>query len=131
MIDPGLYVLLLIFSGSHGMLILHVCVNLITIPSRIFIKIGLAVGSTSLTGVPGNTKYPLAPSSATAISTAIFIGPVLKQVAALGKSSKLLSEIIFFHACVYKYVLALEGNQTAAHRETETLVRPRTTGALI
>ena len=73
---------LVALSGSHGMLILHVCVDLMTPASGRQIEIGFFVGWMSMTGVPGKTKCPVAPASAIAISTAIFILPVLKHVAA-------------------------------------------------
>ena len=85
-------------SGSYGMLFLHVCVDVITLPSGRLIKIGFNIGSTSITGVPGSTKCLVAPSSATAMSTAIFILPVLKQVSALGKLFKLFAKIVCLHA---------------------------------
>ena len=96
--SPGTMCALVALSGSHGMLILHVCVDFITLPSGRLIGMGIDVGSISITEVPGSTKCPVAPASATAISTAISILPVLKQVSALGKSLKLLAKIVFFHA---------------------------------
>ena len=79
------------------MLVLHVCIDFTTLPSGRLIEIRLDVGSMSITGVPGSTKCPVVPASATAILTAIFILPVLNQVSALGKSFKLLAKIVSFH----------------------------------
>ena len=59
-------------SGSQGMFILHMCVNFTTLSSGRLVEIGLDDGSTFVTGVPGNTKCPMTPASATAISTAFF-----------------------------------------------------------
>ena len=70
----------------------------------------LVAGSTSITGVSGSTQYAVAPASATAISTAIFILHVLKHVAALGKLCKLLSNIVFFHASAHKSALVFNGS---------------------
>ena len=80
------------------MLILQVCVDFITLPSGRLIEMEFDVGRTSITGVPGSTKCPMAPASATAILTAVFIIPVLEQMSALGKSLKLLLKIVFLHA---------------------------------
>ena len=89
---------LVALSGRHGMFILHVCVDFITLPLGRLIEIGFDAGSMSITGVLGNTKWPVGPASATAILTAIFILHVLKQVSAFGKPLKLLVIIVFFHA---------------------------------
>ena len=90
--SPGTMCAVVALSGSHGMFILHVCIDFITLPSGRLIEIGLDVGSTSTTGVTGSTKCPVAPASATAILTAIHIRPVLKDFIALGKPLKLLAE---------------------------------------
>ena len=84
--NPGTICALVALSGNHVMFILHVCVDLITLLLGRLIEIGLDVGNTSITGVPGETKCPVAPASTTTILTAICILPVLKQVAALGKT---------------------------------------------
>ena len=91
--NPGTVFALVSLYVSHGMFVLHVCVDLITLPSGRFIEIGFDVGNNMpiTTGVPGRTKYHVAPVSATAISTSFFLLRVLKQVAALGKSQKKLS----------------------------------------
>ena len=65
--SPGTICALVVLSSSHGMFILHVCVDLITLLSGRFIEIGLGVGSKSTTGVPDNTKCPVVPASATTI----------------------------------------------------------------
>ena len=93
-VKPGTICTLVALSESHGMLILHVCVDLVILPSGGLIEIGLVVSNTLMTGVPDKAKYPEAPASITAISTAIFILPTLKQVAVLGKSRKLSSKIV-------------------------------------
>ena len=98
--NPGIICAFFALSSSYGMFILHVCVDFITLPSGRLIEIGLDVGSTPSTGVPGNTKFPVAPASATAIMTAIFILPVLKQVATLGNPLKLSAKYVFFHVFV-------------------------------
>ena len=122
---------LVALSGSHGMFILHVCVDIITLPSGRLIEIGLDVGSASITEVPGNKKYPMAPASDTAISIAIFILPVLKQVSALGKLPKLPSQIILVHASARKYMLVFDVIRTAARGESAILAMTRTSGALV
>ena len=76
--SPGTICALVDLSSSYGMFILHVCVDFITLPSGRLIEIGLDVGRTSITGVPGNAKFPVAPASATTISTTIFILTDLK-----------------------------------------------------
>ena len=67
-------------SGSHGMSSLHVCVDLITLPSGRLIDIGFVACLTSITGVPGSRKCTVAPVSAIASSTPILMRLVLKHV---------------------------------------------------
>ena len=52
---------------------LHVCVDLSLDPSGKLIEIGLLAGCTFVTGVPGRTKFPVAPASATASCLVIYI----------------------------------------------------------
>ena len=104
---------LVALSGSHGMLSLHVCVDYITLPSGRLMEIGPDIRRTSITGVPGSTKFPVASASATAISTAIFILPVLKQVPALGKSLKLSAKIVFFHESAHEQILVFARTRTS------------------
>ena len=84
--------------GSHGVLILHVCVDLITLQSGRFTEIGPDVGDTSMTGIPGKTNCHVAPATTTAIPTTIVNLRELTQVVALGQPHKLLSEIIISQA---------------------------------
>ena len=70
------------------------CVDLISLPSDRFTEIGLDVSNTSMTDVPGRTNFPAAPVSITSISAVILTLPVFKHAAALGRSCKVLSEIV-------------------------------------
>ena len=70
-----------------------------------------------MTGVPDKTKCTVAPASATAVSTAISILPMLKQVAALGKSRKLLPEIVLSQALAREEPVVSGGNQTLCHSD--------------
>jgi len=51
-------------------------------PGRLMMR-GVDIGWTHVIGVPGCTKYPVVPSYAIAISSAIFTLPVLNIVSAL------------------------------------------------
>ena len=66
--------------GSHGMSRFQVCVDVRQSPSGRFILRGFRASSMFVTGVPGRTKWPVAPASATAIFFAIFNCAVVKTV---------------------------------------------------
>ena len=57
--NPGTIYALVALSGSHGVFILHVCVDLIILSLGRFIEIGLDVGNISITGVSHETKRPV------------------------------------------------------------------------
>ena len=54
------------------------------------------------------------------MSTAFFILPVLKQVAALGKALKLSAKNVCFQASAQKYTLVSAGTQTAVRGKLVT-----------
>ena len=85
-------------SGSHGMFNLHVCVDCIVSPSGRLIINGFVAGLASITGAPGIMQRPVAPASAIAWSTAIFIELVLNTVSAFAFSFRFSICIIFVHA---------------------------------
>ena len=58
--------------GSHGMSSVQVCVDVRQSPSGRFIFSGCRDTFTFVTGVPGRTKWPVAPASVTAMFFATF-----------------------------------------------------------
>ena len=58
--------------GSHGISSVQVCVDVSQSPSGRFIFRGCCATFMFVTGVPGRTKWPVAPASATAMFLAIF-----------------------------------------------------------
>ena len=58
-------------SESHGKYIVQVCVDVSQSPSGRFILSGCRAIFMFVTGVPGKTKWPVAPASATAMFFAI------------------------------------------------------------
>jgi hypothetical protein len=82
---PGtIWALLRAFSGSQGTLRRHVCVDLIFSPSGRLMTRGVITGLMSVTGVPGNTKCPVAPASAITWSPAMLMTVVLYRVSCGG-----------------------------------------------
>ena len=77
---PGTMCTSFVSFGSHGMSGLQVCVDVRQSPSGRFILRGFRASLTFVTGVPGRTKCPVAPASATAMSFAIFNCEVVKTV---------------------------------------------------
>ena len=58
--------------GSHGMSSMHVCVDVRQSPSGRFIFSGCRAIFMFVTGVPGKTKWPVAPACASVMFFAIF-----------------------------------------------------------
>ena len=63
---PGTMWASVIWSGSHGMFKLHVCVDMIFLPFGNRIWIGLVAFLLLTTGAPSTRKWPVAPESETA-----------------------------------------------------------------
>ena len=100
---------------------LHVCIDLITLPSGRLIAIGLVASFTLMTGVPGSRKYPVAPASDIGSSTPILIRPVLKHVSAFGRPRKFCCTIVCSHAVDLLKILC----------EIRTLVPPSYYGGIV
>jgi len=77
--------------------LLDVWVDLTCSPSGRFIMSGDVVGLMLVTGVPGSTKCPVAPTSAMAMSMATFILLVLKIVSACSYCAMLRLWKVCFH----------------------------------
>ena len=69
---PGMMCASFASLGSHGMSSVQVCVDVRQYPSGRFILSGCRYIFMFVTGVPGKTKFPVAPASATAMFLAIF-----------------------------------------------------------
>ena len=80
-----------IMLGSHGISILHVCIDFIVFPFGKVTLIGNFAGRLFTTGTPSTRKCTVAPESEKAHCTACFSFGVLKLVAAIGRSLKLLA----------------------------------------
>ena len=63
-------------SGIPSISRSHVCIDLSLDLSGRFIEIGLSAGCNCFTGVPGRSKYPVAPTSAIASLCVIYISNV-------------------------------------------------------
>ena len=69
---PGMMCAYFASFGSHGMSSVQVCVDVRKSPSGSFILIRCRDIFMFVTGVPGKTKWPVAPASATAMFFAMF-----------------------------------------------------------
>ena len=69
--SPGTMCASVIWSGSHGMSRLHVCVDLMIFPFGSAMAIGLVAGLTFTAGEPLIKKRPVAPESESAHLTAL------------------------------------------------------------
>ncbi len=69
--------------GSQGIFNLHVCVETIFCPSGRLMTSGVVAGLILVTGVPGNTKWPVAPASAIALSIGMLMWEELNIVSAV------------------------------------------------
>ena len=69
---PGMMCASFASFGSHGMSSMQVCVDGRQYPSGRFILSGCRAILMFVTGVPGKTKWPVAPATATTIFFAIF-----------------------------------------------------------
>ena len=61
---PGTIWATVMNTGSHGILRLHVCVDMMVYPLGKVILIGLVVGLIFITGAPCIIKWPVAPALA-------------------------------------------------------------------
>jgi hypothetical protein len=95
--NPGTMWASVISWGNHGMLRLHVCVDVITLPFGILMLIGLVARRLLVTGAFSTRKWPVAPESDMACCTDLVTFALSKIVAALGSSCRLFACTIICH----------------------------------
>ena len=81
---PGTMCACLAYLGSLGTLISRVCIDFNWVPSGRLMVRGFFLVFMLETFVPRRMKFPVAPESATAISTAIFMFDALSIVSSFG-----------------------------------------------
>ena len=87
--------------GSHGISILHVCVEFIVLPFSKIILIGNLAGRLFTTGAHSISKYSVVPDSEKYHCTAHFWFNVLTLVASIGSSRILLACTIVLPAVFF------------------------------
>ena len=87
-------------GGSHGISILHMCVDHITVPSGHVIAIGFSAGLMFTTRAPLIRKCPVAPESEMAYLISFIIILLLHIHRAAGRSGRLFARTMCCQACI-------------------------------